>query len=106
MNEPILLYTYIYERAEVHHISHSAFEHHARTQVIHGQHVLAEYWLWKLIPRVATGPLKRFNDIFQRRQANIEPLSPILSIQGAQPLTKLSPIAFRNVVHGKPQFCQ
>ena len=42
MNEAVVLYAYVYEGAEIHHISYGTFQFHPHFQVVEGSDIVAE----------------------------------------------------------------
>ena len=69
MNEPILVYSYIHERAELRYVCYNAFEFLSFLDILDFRNIITEFWRFESCARVATGFHEFGDDIFQSRFA-------------------------------------
>ncbi len=69
MHQPILMHADIHKRAEIGHVGHRAFQHHARLQIVHRLHALGELGGFKFRTRVAAGFFQLFDNVGHGRHA-------------------------------------
>ena len=68
----VLMDADIHESPEVHNIADSSFQHHARCQILHIQHITSQYRTGHLISRVTGWFFQFLYDILKRQFTNAQ----------------------------------
>jgi hypothetical protein len=80
VDQPRILQADVHECAEIDHIEHSAFQLHPGSKILEFENPLLEDRLGQVVPRVAFGPAKGFDDVAQGELADIQLLGQLRNV--------------------------